>query len=610
MMLLNFFLNSEFNKIITNQTQFDALTIETNDNIKLNGTFYGSINLDQNNVSITGGTIKGSQQVTGWSDEGGGIYSKVMTEPKWIYIDGQEAKLAETSDGAITSLPADNQVQATGVPGDVVGSTFVISHVRNWINSTQFKVTAESSGLITLDKDHTDEGYSFAAGNVIKFYNKLSYITDDYDWTYESGTLYIKLPSDPTNFVINAVDQDTGFNITGNNCTTNNVNIKEYFLSGIQIQSESTSTLIDTCIIKDIRQDGILSYGRSINATINTNIIYNCGTSGVFMHNSSGHSIQNNTIYNIGNQSTIGWQKDNDTNRPAITGIGIQFGSYNALEPTIEASGFVIQENIIYSNAYCGIHSSMGSNGIITKNIIYDCTKLLTDGGGIYSFYFRDGFPEVADNLEISYNHVYDIGPDGGCIYMDNRSVGNEIHHNTVYDSTCRGIFLNSDTEAHNVHDNISVRCDTALTYLNQNPLDKKFVNDKNLNNNNILVSGLAAFASIRTAQSVDLYGNGGSADNNYYINPYSVNIANIDGAGKTFAELKTAYSQDVNSVEQSDYISAPGTPSTDILLITNPNDTVLNDTAPEGYKDVDGNVVTNYAVDPWESLVLLDNLP
>ena len=90
-------------KFITNQSEFDNLIIEPKDYILLSGEFYGKLDINQDGVVVFGGCVKGSQLVTNWIDQGAGIYSKVMAEPKWLYIDSQSARLSRTSNFNVVS---------------------------------------------------------------------------------------------------------------------------------------------------------------------------------------------------------------------------------------------------------------------------------------------------------------------------------------------------------------------------------------------------------------------------------------------------------------------------------------------------------------------------
>jgi hypothetical protein len=57
--------------------------------------------------------LRGSTDISGltWTDEGGGIYSTPMvTDPKWIWIDGECAKLTETARIPIVSRGSDTTI--------------------------------------------------------------------------------------------------------------------------------------------------------------------------------------------------------------------------------------------------------------------------------------------------------------------------------------------------------------------------------------------------------------------------------------------------------------------------------------------------------------------
>lgn len=596
--------DTDSGKTINSQAEFDSLVIEANDDIQLNGTFYGKKEINQPNVSISGGELIGSQAVTGWTSEGAGIYSKVIAEPKWVYIEGQDAKLSETSLININTLPANNQIQVSAgdITTDPVGAKMV-SQVRDFAFSLEYTITAHSSGLLTLDKNHTDDFYSFSTSDRIRLFGLRAYITNDCDWAYESGTLYVKLPSDPTNFTIRAVDQDYGLNVTAAGFEMSGTTVREYFRGGVEFNQNIN---VDNCVIRDIRQDGFNALDTADGARITNNQIFNCGTSGIFLTNSSNTIVTGNTVYNIGTKATNGWLKEKQTNRGAVIGMGIIANIYNAND--IISTGWRIDENHVYNTAYNGIHSSYGQDGFIRKNIVHDAMQVLEDGGGIYTFFFRNAFPELANNIEVSDNLVYDI-PSGNTnigIYLDNRSGTVSILRNTVQTpNALHTVYINRGTNVRTIEDNVLVG-GTAQTFRHVYISDGVVPVAENVQfNRNILVSLNAADECIRTEGNI--FAGVGGSDNNYFIQPYSNNVA-YDNL--SFAAWQALYGTDANSTAHTNYIVAPGDPDNDVLLITNPDSTTLNGTAPAGsYKDVDGNVVTNYSVQPWRSLVLLKDL-
>ena len=608
--MLNFFfsLNSGYNKVINSQSEFDNLDINANDRIKLNGTFEGNLNIGQDNVTIDGGGITGSQELTSFADEGGGIYSKAIADLKWLYIDGQNLKQAQSSAIAITGVPADNQIQIAS--GDISGITVTgakLVYIPNVFSySTEFIIQSESSGLLTLDKDHTNssEIYSPSIGEDLYLFNLQDYLVDNFDWCYQSGTLYIKLPSNPTNYTINGVFEDVGIEINANNCTINNVSLSNYYKAGVRCSGNYNLVNVQNSIIHHIKEDGIQVTGISDNNTFANNDIYECGTGGIRQTIGSGASISRNTICNIGTQNTIGTFSEYVTSSRQIVGAAILWASHSEVNTSTIAQDNTIEYNIIYNCAYNGITSHKGKNTLIQRNIVHDVLQVLEDGGGIYTFFFRDSYPELASGIEISENFVYNIpnGLSNSGIYQDNRSGVNNIHHNVVWNVSGKySSWVNVGSTGQIFNDNTFYGGITAtLRHAYASDGTAGPATDVEINRN-ILIQ--TANLNCLTLNG-NVYGNG---DNNYFINPYYDRVGN----NTDLAGLQALYSQDANSTELTNYITAPGDPDNEILLITNPSDSELNGTAPSGtWKDVDGNTITNYTIDAWRSLLLLKDLP
>jgi len=261
--------------------------------------------------------------------------------------------------------------------------------------------------------------------------------------------------------------------------------------------------------------------------------------------------------------------------------------------------------------AYNGISLHIGQNGSIKRNVISNTNKVLTDGGGIYCFHYRDTNIPFTGFLITENIVIVDGSGDVFGIYMDNRCALNELSYNVVEVSNGNGgVMINADTENHNVHHNtIYSLSSRSLWYRDWSSPSKIYGNDGNLINNNILISGVNTVYPLEFSDSVNPYLNSGGGNNNYYVNPYGTTIL-YDGSNKTLSQLKSSYAQDANSTELTNYITAPGDPSNEILIITNPNFSDLEGNAPAGnWYDVDGNLTTNYSIPSWSSLVLLKNL-
>jgi hypothetical protein len=602
------------NKEIRTQTDFDNLVVQANDTIRLKNTFIGSIDVDQDNVSIIGGGISGGEDISGltWTDEGSDIWSTPMlTDPKWVNIDGVNAKLAETPSFTLTGTTGTNQlnINHSDVSGytDIIGSYIVIQE-KPWTYSTRYTVTDyNGAGLITLDSDFS----SFIdAGDEYKLYNDEQYFVDFNEWIWRDNEIRIKSTVSPSTLNITKSAYDYGVTISGNNCKISGVEFDQQYMYAINNIGNGNSVI--GCDIHDVRGTGIKTDTQVENTLIDLNTIYNIGNNGVSCGPVINIDITNNTIYNIGLGSNIGWYNEATVATIRTDGTGIKF-NFDLSDNTLDASNIDIQRNIVYNTAYNGISLHIGQTGTIKRNIVYNANQILRDGGCIYCFHFRDtniplsGFVIEDNFVTVNTTEVETYG-----IYMDNRSAGNELTGNVVRMINGNGgIMINADTENHDVNNNtVYTNSDRALWYRDWAAPSKIYNNDQNLINNNILVSRNTSSYPLEFSDSVNPYLNGGSGDNNVYVNPYLAAILN-DGSAKTLAQLQSNYTQDANSNALVNYITPSGNPENEILLVENPGDGVLEGTAPSGtWKDVDGTITTNYSVPAWGSLLLLKDLP
>ena len=603
---------TSYSKIISSQAQFDALNIVENDNIKLNGSFIGSIDVDQANVKINGGIISGGEDISGltWADEGGDIWSTAMaSDPQWINIGGTNAKLAETINIAITGRPDSNKVaiNAADVSGysDIVGSYFVALD-RAFSYSVRFTVIAYSAGIITLDDDLANA----SPGQTFKLYNDEEYFNGNNEWIWRSNTLKIKSTVSPSTLIITKSSHDYGINITATGAIIEGIQFKEQYNYAVYCQSNDVEII--NCNIHDIRGQGIYVPKQITNVTFSSNIIADIAHNGIWCGPLINITINNNTISNIGVGENIGWNNHTATTTGQTSGTAIKF-NIDLDDDIKDASNITISNNIINNISYCGFLVAIGQTGLIKRNIITNPLQILDDGGAIYCFHFR-GYDVPLTGFIIEENFVSDCPSttSRSGIYIDNRCINNEIRYNVI--TSCLGgssLMINADTEEHNVHDNtIYAYSNFGIWYRDWAAPAKIYANDQNLIHDNIIIARESTKKCLQFSNSVDPYDNGGAGDDNYYINPYATTILN-DGGDKTLAQLQSTYSQDASSVEHTDYIVAPDDPDNEILLIQNPSDIVLNGSAPAGtWKDVDEVVTTNYSVPAWRSLVLLKDLP
>lgn len=571
--------------------------------------------------------FRGSVEVQNetWTDEGAGLYSLVTGYPvQWLQIDGQNAKQASTDWIDILDLPATNQVEVdpldlTGL--DVIGA-YAVCFNRPWSLSRGHLVTNYASGVITIRRDHgyLDRSWVTAANAIesghdgrLKLFGLSSYITNNYDWAFEGGTLYIKLPSAPSNFVIRAIKEDAAIKIKAADVEVTGIDVVDYHRSGIILYKHADRAWVHHNKIHSIREDGVRVTDRNDSIQVVDNEIFDCDNRGVYLPNIENSKINRNHIYNIGVGVNDYWLKDStDVNH--YTGMGItQSGGLTLGD--IGPEQIEINDNYIHDTAWCGIHY-FKANGEILRNRVVRPLQKTDDGGGIYLAWGYLGWPSApVYACEVAYNRISEI-PQGAVlngtrgIYQDNGSGPNEVHHNVIWDAdVLDGLFANSGSSGQNWHHNIVIT-------KNGNPLRHRFVEHAAipgltasgvLINNNVFISLVANKECIRIDGNVFI--NGGESDNNYFFQPYSA--GDVAYNNLTLAQWQAVYGQDANSRSKSNwltYVNELTAETIHIKLYTNDTDTDITQLIPAGYEDVDGNDVSNQTltVPAYYGLVVL----
>jgi len=474
--------------------------------------------------------IKGSTEVTGWTQYSGNIYkAKLTTRTNQVFVDGVKLELSKSTESdpiswySITSVTNTTTFTSNSLKGTDWTDAVVIIGLRDWSYQTRRVISCNpSTGQLTLESP--TDGYSIAAGMGFFIMNNTSLMKAG-EWSYaeSDSTLYIWTPTgdSPANHMVEASTLDYGFEGTLlNNITISNLTIKGFNKAGVDIYSIngiggfSNNVIVNNCDIIDNYRTGI-NFGtfRTNGLGLNTVGAINCAVTNC---NISGSSERGVAMWIGSDHSTGGGTISNN----AITDIGVING--------LGLDGLLSTPNAIYSYALNSIISynavsNVGANGIvwtrpstiIEYNTVSACDMVFHDGGGIYTHHTVTG--SIIRN-----NIVYNIGSDGGHldhgIYIDDTSDGMTIADNTVFGcKNGRGIYL------HAVKNTI-VRRNTL--YNNDEQLyantDAVVVTENNIVENNI-------FYSLLNSQTTALYGTTTWADSlwnlhaNGYYNPQTL---------------------------------------------------------------------------------------
>lgn len=603
------------NKFVTNQSEFDALVINAGDTIDgSGGTYRGSKIIDRANVTVRNMTVNGSLDASAlpWTDQGDGTWTTPMvTDPKWVYIGGAEAKMAETPGFLdVGSAPATTQISVATADlsgfTDIVGS-YLVFKSRPFSYSERYTVIAyNGAGLITVDRDlHS----SITGNSEYKLLNDPEYLAGNNEWCWRDGLLRIQSTVDPSTLNVTYSVEDYAFDIQAAGCTIDNVQIKEQYLYGIQ--SEFNNTTVNNCTITNIRGQGIKSATQFTGLTITNCTMHDIGHNAIWFGPQTNITITGNNINNIGMAGNIGWNNSSFGVASQTDGCAMKCNlDLNNL--THDANNITIEYNTIDNCAYNGISFHIGQNGLIRRNVVSNTNQRLADGGCIHNFHYRDtNVPFSGFTIEENFVTVNSTNEKTRGIYMDNRCIDNIIRNNCVITIAGEGgIHINADTENHTIDNNLVYsNAEACLRFRDWAAPDKIYLNDKNTITNNVFIAKNALVDLLWFDDSVNPYPNGGSGDNNYYFNPYGTTILD-DGVNKTLAQLRSDYSVDASSIEQVNYIATTPDPDNEILIIQNPADTTLVGSAPAGnWYNKDAVLVTNYTVNPWDKLELFKDL-
>jgi hypothetical protein len=401
--------------------------------------------------------ITGFTTITEWTDETGGIYSKVIS------IEAGDSAIGNC---AIVSLDGVNTPMGR-YPN--TGWMTIDSHNTNIsltdadLNSTVTNWTGAEAvirvNLYVINHvpitGHTNQTISFSGGtvyNLIDGYgyfiqNDLRTLTSYGEWYYDTATskFYMYFGAElPTNHIVKVGTINRGVTIssqsyiTFDGLTFNGFNSHAFYLSVapyITIQNCN----ISFCGGCGIRGQYGGSTGVSSHLLINNNIIDNVNTNGIEVYQQfTNITISNNLISNVGLIRGTGYSKDIFTSQ----GINVGNGS----------PGYtMIEYNNIINIGYVPI-DFMGNNANVRYNYVDNFGLIKDDGGGIYTYQETGDTRDCSILYNIVLNGIGEITgttssgiPYTSGIYTDGFSNGIKIIGNSVYNCAIAGYFSNSN---------------------------------------------------------------------------------------------------------------------------------------------------------------------
>lgn len=550
--------------------------------------------------------IRGTNDIStlDWASEGSGIYSTPMVaEPSWIWIAGICAKNAETA--RLTVQGRADTTHVTVTHADVSAYTsivdsYLVMKVNQFRNSQRVKVTAyDGAGSITID------GIIPTANNIdFVLYNKMEFLTGNNEWTWENGVLYVKAAASPSTLNIRMSAYDYGIKATASTIIQN-LEICEYY--HYAVHSENGLISVNNCNIHDCRSTAVYIEHQLTGANVSDNLIERIGNTAILTRPCITSTYNRNTVNDIGMQANYGWQTFSggpaSDASPGGTQVSGAFLAYviDLNDDTIDGSGCEFNDNVINNIAYNAIGIHVGTTTMkALRNTCTQFTRRFSDGGGIYTFHYRD-YNVLQTGTEIANNICINDDHEGYGIYLDNRTFQAAVHDNVT--SGCLwGFNFNTDTAEHTIEDNISVDNTYSYTFrTGSNGTNFIAQNEGNTFNNNLAVAYTGQkclFFDVNsgTEPTWNPY-TGGGADNNMYVATGS-EIADSDNKGNnlSLAALRTAYGQDTNSASRVE---------SSRIFVYNATASPVNDSAGGGWETFAGVDTNAYTIPAHYAIVL-----
>lgn len=599
---------------------------------KRGDTFYGSITVNDSGTSgspITYGAygsggkpiITGFTTISGWTNEGNGIYSKAIASESStnniVTVDEVNTPMGRYPDTGYLSYEShsgnisitDNQL--IGTP-NWTGAELVLRRTDWTLNRNL--ITNHTNTIITYTPaagtwDGPTDGFGYFIQNDIKT------LDDVGDWYYDGATLHMYFgDNNPVNYIVKMST------------------LNELITTGIDYKTHSNYITLDNITFEGSKLATVYlgqysSYWTIQNSSFNFN-----GMDGIYAVQSSFLTINNNTFNKINNNAirTI-WLGDHTVIRNnTITNIGILPGmggidddSYDAIALQVRTSSnssSIVEYNTLQHVGHIGMR--MGGNGyIIQYNLITDYGLVKGDTGAIYTYHAN--MTIISNNIVLNSNDALEgIGsersPGIHGIYLDNGNRDIIISGNTVYNITDLGIFVQGSQNIEVSNNTVYASGSSQLEVRSKDIT--AFISGINVHHNIFFAktAGLTSYPysplSALFSTSLGDINTWGVFDNNYYIRPiddddvfrrYDYALPDPwNGTGLTLSQWQTYSGQDLNSHKSPKVI----TDVNDILF--DYNATTGNKTVSLGsssYMDVTGATYTgNVTLLPYTSIVLI----
>lgn len=494
--------------------------------------------------------ITGFRSLTGWTNEGNGIYSSPVTAESltnMVIIDGVQHAMGRWPDDSYNIFESSNSnisisdTELSSSP-DWTGAEVAIR--KNDWSIDRCRIDDHTGDRLTYTSLGTTQNAIAKHGYFIQ--NDIRTLTLFGEWFHDikAGRIYFFFgSSDPSARKIEVATLNTVIDNRGG----------DYI-----IIDDLTVQGANNCLISSINT---VSDYFSIK---NSNLSYS-GIDGIQLWGTAGSVTNNNIAYcNQTAITTVGTQHTITGNK--IEKIGLLAGQANSGNLSngivVHNNDCIIKNNTIRSIGYCGIKLSSTADIITIQNNFLDSILLtLNDGGGIYTA--AEGIArKIVGNIIINVignmdGTPYPDRPIARGIYLDVNSTNVTITGNTVANCSESGYMIH---RANNniLENNTAFNNNNGMFFQNSSG---SFIRNNSLKNNIFFAKGPSQLALkfTSTADDIPLFG---TADNNYYTRPVDdddVFYTNAPATGYKYRNLagwQSFTSQDRNSKKSAVTVS------------------------------------------------------
>lgn len=509
------------------------------------GKWTGTITVNRNDIVYgsygTGAKpiMTGLATITGWTNEGGGIYSQVLSvesNPEIVTVNGVQFAMGRTPNSyryapkyadyyhidSFTGTTSITDSECNSATTNWTGAELVV-RTSNHMNWARCPITVHSGTTLTITNSFTvAAGYGYFIQNDLRTLDQLG------EWYYGGGKFYMYFgAATPGDFTVKVSTKNTLIDVnTRDFITVKNIHFEGANQNAVETNSSSYAynLTVDNCIFNNNNR-GV--YGNAApELTIKNSTFTNQAFMAIYNHwDSDGAYIANNTIDSTGLVIGVGagegsWYK----------GIAL-YSSYG--HHTYSSKNTIIEYNKILNSGYIGL--TFGSDSAkVRYNLISKYNQIKSDGGAIY-YGIPEAYPHInqlidhniclngrtqTDSLGMPQNQItyacYNI-------YLDNNSNGGfTVTNNTSAHTKGAGLMVHMSEDVV-IKNNTIYDCETGVKFQEQSGYSPSSIREIDMQNN-IIVAKKSAQKNVSVRSLNNDFNLFGTINNNWYARPFDIN--------------------------------------------------------------------------------------